>query len=276
MSSTAASSARRSRGGCIGRADDRCRLRGRRPRPRRSPPRRSRLPDRGRRSCPSCCRRRRPAAAAETPCGCLAVDQPLQGLAVHLQGASESRRSRTAAAAAGRRRRASPAPPCAPAASRCGCLRSSPYAASRRQRSSSGASSGRPAIRIGSTFRSGNASPRRRRSAFSRRTITGSRSFGRDLDAAGEALRVEHLEQRREAVGVAVVRRGGQEQAVLETRGQLAHRPRELAGDRVARAAGRRGVVRLVEDEQRARAEIAEHVAQARRRRSHRRAGCAR
>ena len=94
--------------------------------------------------------------------------------------------------------------------------------------------------------------------------MTGSRSFGRDLDAAREALRVEHLEQRREAVGVAVVRRGGQEQAVLEALGQLADRPGELARDRIARAAGRRRMMRLVEDEQRARAEIAEHVAQPR------------
>ena len=60
------------------------------------------------------------------------------------------------------------------------------------------------------------------------------------------------------------MRRRGEEQAVLEALGQLAHCPRELARDRVARAAGRRGVVRFVEDEQRARAELAEHVAQAR------------
>ncbi len=50
---------------------------------------------------------------------------------------------------------------------------------------------------------------------------------------------------------------------MLEALGKLADRPRELAGDRVARAAGRRRMMRLVEDEQRARAELAEHVAQA-------------
>ena len=60
------------------------------------------------------------------------------------------------------------------------------------------------------------------------------------------------------------MRRRGQEQAVLEACGQLAHRPCQLAGDRVARAARWRGVMCLVEDKQRARAEIAEHVAQAR------------
>ncbi len=68
--------------------------------------------------------------------------------------------------------------------------------------------------------------------------------------AAAEALRVEDLEQRREAVRVAVVRRGRQEQPVLEARRQVAHGPRELRVDGVARAAGRGRVVRLVEDEQ--------------------------
>jgi hypothetical protein len=58
-------------------------------------------------------------------------------------------------------------------------LRSSPYTANRRQRSSSGALSGNSEIGIASTLRSGNDSPRRLKSAFSRRTITGSRSFGR-------------------------------------------------------------------------------------------------
>ena len=53
--------------------------------------------------------------------------------------------------------------------------------------------------------------------------MTGSRSRGRDLDAAREPLRVEHLQQRGEAVGVPVVRRGGEEQAMLEALGKLAH-----------------------------------------------------
>ena len=37
-----------------------------------------------------------------------------------------------------------------------------------------------------------------------------------DGDSPAELLRVEHLEQRREAVGVPVVRSGGQEELVLE------------------------------------------------------------
>ena len=49
--------------------------------------------------------------------------------------------------------------------------------------------------------------------------MTGSRSSAPvDRHAAGEALRVEDLEQRAEAVGVAVVRRGAEEQAVVEAR----------------------------------------------------------
>ena len=82
--------------------------------------------------------------------------------------------------------------------------------------------------------------------------------FRAHLDAAREPLRIEHFEQRREAVGVAVVRRGGEEQAMLEALREIAHGARELAGDGVARTAGWRRMVRLVEDEQRAGAELAE------------------
>ena len=83
------------------------------------------------------------------------------------------------------------------------------------------------------------------------------------LDAAREPLRVEHFQQRRKAVGVAVVRRRGEEQTMLEPLGKLAHGLRELTRDRVAGAARRRRVMRLVEDQQRARPEFAEDVAQA-------------
>jgi hypothetical protein len=46
--------------------------------------------------------------------------------------------------------------------------------------------------------------------------MTSLEDLGFDLHAASEAVRVEELEQRREAVGVAVVRRGGEEEAVRE------------------------------------------------------------
>ena len=48
--------------------------------------------------------------------------------------------------------------------------------------------------------------------------------LGLDVDAAGEALRIEDFEQRREGVGMAVVRRGRQEEAMLEERRDLADR----------------------------------------------------
>ena len=93
--------------------------------------------------------------------------------------------------------------------------------------------------------------------------MTGSSSAGSHRHAAGEALRVEDLEERREAVRMTVVRRGGQKEPVLETPGDLAHGLRELTVDGVARAARRCGVVRLVEDQQGARPELAQQVAQA-------------
>ena len=83
-----------------------------------------------------------------------------------------------------------------------------------------------------------------------------------DLHPAGEPLRVEHFEQGRERVGVAVVRRGGEEKAVLEAGRQGAHRLGKLAVHGVAGAVGGRGVVGFVEDQQRAGAEFAEQVAQ--------------
>ena len=70
------------------------------------------------------------------------------------------------------------------------------------------------------------------------------------LDPAREAVRVQELQQGREAVRVAVVRRRGQEQAVLEAPGQVADRAGEPGLDSVAPAARGRGVVRFVEDQQ--------------------------
>ena len=78
-----------------------------------------------------------------------------------------------------------------------------------------------------------------RRSSLSRRTMTASRSFGSTRHAAAEPLRVEDLQQRREAVRVAVVRRGRQEQAVLEPRREVADGAGDLRVDGVLRAAGR-------------------------------------
>ena len=60
-----------------------------------------------------------------------------------------------------------------------------------------------------------------------------------NLDAAREAIGIEQLEERREAVRVAVVRCRGEEQAVLEAAGEIAHGARELGLDPVAAAARR-------------------------------------
>ena len=83
-----------------------------------------------------------------------------------------------------------------------------------------------------------------------------------DRHATAESLRVEDLQERGEAVGVAVVRRGRQEQAVLETRGQVANGTGDLRVDGVLLPAGRRGMVGLVQDQQRAAAEVAQPIAQ--------------
>ena len=69
-------------------------------------------------------------------------------------------------------------------------------------------------------------------------------------DAAREAVRIEQFQQRGETVRVAVVRRRGQEQPVLETLRQIADCAGELRLDAVAPAGGRRGMVRLVENQQ--------------------------
>ena len=63
--------------------------------------------------------------------------------------------------------------------------------------------------------------------------------------AAGEAVRIEQLKQGGEAVGVAVVGCGGQEQAVLEAPAQVTDGAGELGLDAVAPAARRRRVVGL-------------------------------
>ena len=69
-------------------------------------------------------------------------------------------------------------------------------------------------------------------------------------DAPREAVRIEQLQQRREAVRVSVVGRGGKEKAVLEAVAEITHRAGELRLDPVAAPVAGRGVVRLVEDQQ--------------------------
>ena len=114
------------------------------------------------------------------------------------------------------------------------------YSSSRRDSTSSGASSGRPSMATRTTIRFGKAAldladvllEAAHHDVFER-------LLAAHLDAAGEAVGVEQLEQRREAVRVAVVRRGREEQAVLEAAGEVAHGAGELRLDAVAPAARR-------------------------------------
>ncbi len=85
--------------------------------------------------------------------------------------------------------------------------------------------------------------------------------FAAHRDAAGEAVAIEDLEQGAEAVGVAVVRGGGEKEAVVEAGRELTDGAGDLAVHRVAAARGGRGHVRFVEHEQallHAGAEVAE------------------
>ena len=66
---------------------------------------------------------------------------------------------------------------------------------------------------------------------------------------AGKSLVVEQFQQGREALLVAVVRRGREEHLVLEVRGQPANRLRAERVDGIIAAAGRGAVVGLVEDQ---------------------------
>ena len=81
-------------------------------------------------------------------------------------------------------------------------------------------------------------------------------------DAAREALRIKDFKQAGEGIRVAIVRGRRQEEPVLEALSEPAHGARELAVDCVARPAGRRGMMRLVEDKESSRTEIAQHVPQ--------------
>ena len=151
------------------------------------------------------------------------------------------------------------------------------YSSRRRESTSSGASAGRPSMAIADDVAL-------REAALDRADVllepadhhVLERLLAADRDAAGEAVRVEELEQRREAVRVAVVRRGREEQPVLEAAGEVADGAGELRLDAVAAAARRRGVVRLVEDQQAAGQQSARASRAAGRRRSGRSAGGAR
>ena len=83
-----------------------------------------------------------------------------------------------------------------------------------------------------------------------------------DRHPPGEAVRVQQLEQGGEAVGVAVVGRGGQEQAVLEAASEIADRAGEPGLDPVTPAARRRGVMGFVQDQEAARQQVAQPFAQ--------------
>ena len=68
------------------------------------------------------------------------------------------------------------------------------------------------------------------------------------LDTAAESLGIEDFQQGRETVGMAVVRRGREEQAVLKPIRQLANGAGDLRVDGVFLAAGRGRVVGFVQD----------------------------
>ena len=76
--------------------------------------------------------------------------------------------------------------------------------------------------------------------------------------AARKAVGIKQLQQGGEAVGVAVVRSGREEQAMLEAAAQIADGAGELGLDAVTPAARRRRVMRLVQDQQAARRHAAE------------------
>ena len=74
-----------------------------------------------------------------------------------------------------------------------------------------------------------------------------------DLHPAREPVRVEQFQQGGEAVRVAVVGRGGEEQPVFEAAAQVPDGTGELGLDPVAATAGRGSVVGFVEDQETAR-----------------------
>jgi hypothetical protein len=102
-------------------------------------------------------------------------------------------------------------------------------------------------MRISSTIRSGNVLPKYRRSDLRRRTITGSRSRGFTGTPTCEPLRIKDFEQRGKRIGVAVVGRGRKKETMLETLRKTADGAGKLAVDGIARAAGRRRMMRLVQ-----------------------------
>ena len=203
----------------------------------------------------------RPAPARPGRLGLLPL--PLDGAAVDVEGAGERLDGGQQPLLQPGDRAAPPPPACAwsrPAAAPRAAAR---YSSSSAESRSSGASAGRPSMSICATTRSGKP-PCDLADVLLEPADHDvvEQLLALDRHAAAEPLRVEDLQQGGEAVGVAVVRRGRQEQPVLEARGQVADGPGDLRVDGVPRAAGRGGVVGLVEDEQRAGPEVAEPVAQ--------------
>jgi hypothetical protein len=83
-----------------------------------------------------------------------------------------------------------------------------------------------------------------------------------DRHATNEALRVKDFHQRGKTVGMTVVRRRGQKQAVREFRCKFPDCLCDLGVDRILAATRRRGVVSFVKDQKRTRAKLAERVQQ--------------
>ena len=130
------------------------------------------------------------------------------------------------------------------------------------RRASSGASAGRPSMSICTTLRSAKAALNLAKVVLepADHHVVEHLLFHRH--ATAESLRVEDFQQSREAVGVPIVRRGGQKQPMLEPGGQVANGAGDLRIDGVFLATGRGGMVGFVQDEQRAGAEVAEPIAQ--------------
>ena len=142
------------------------------------------------------------------------------------------------------------------------CSRTRRYSSSSAVRRNSGASSGRPSISTCGDFalwETANDLPEILFQAPHHDVVQHPLA---GLDASAESLRIEDLQQSREAVGVAVVRRRRKEQAVLEARREVADGPRDVGVDGVSLAARRGRVVGFVQDQEAAWAEVAEPVAQ--------------
>ena len=87
------------------------------------------------------------------------------------------------------------------------------------------------------------------------------RTLAPDRHSSGKTIRVKQLEQGGEAIGVAVVRGGGKEEAVLEAPSEITNCTGELRLDAVAPAARRRSVMGLVQNQQATRQQLTQPLA---------------